>query len=263
MITVHQALFGDRHGAYSLLSSSCESQEVPRRLAPLTDLVDRPSNGVLTGAVTRGFFADGYYLLIKSFPDHSPNVRRGRVFSHALIVDEDAFYNIYDITRLMNYHLSKPDKKTASLQPIQVETNSYSEVNASITKRTACAINALIKHTEFGNTIAWINTEGYFEWISCIWPALPNPVKLKIRIGVAFNPQKIKANSLNLVYIPQNIKQNWTNYSFKLIEPLCESVLTSQVANLLSGNIEQASNLHSMLQDFIPEIKDIGDLICV
>ncbi|MEY8214149.1 MAG: hypothetical protein RPR97_06640, partial [Colwellia sp.] len=83
---VHQALYGDKDGSYSLLDSSLDA-ETAKKICNVTDLLDRPSIGVLTEAIYRGFAFNDYYLFIKTFPDTDSGVRSGRVLSHVLVVN--------------------------------------------------------------------------------------------------------------------------------------------------------------------------------
>ncbi len=261
MIRVHQAIYGDFDGAYSLLRSSFPNQETPKRLGNPTDLIDRPPSGVLSKPIIRGFSKDKYFLLIKSFPDVSPDVRRGRVFSHVLIIEDKDFLKVQDITVLLQHHLATPDKEV-ELQLITINNHSTIPVKKLIDKgRVAYAINGLLDHTDTENTIVWVGEDGYYDWISHVWPNLPNPVKTNIKIGVAFDPQKVNSNLLNLLYVPLEVKANWLKSNIKLVELQDEEYLISQAANLLAGNNEKAQELQTLITEFELKIKEIDDLV--
>lgn len=262
MIQIHQAIYGEggRNKGYSLLNSSFPQSDIPTRLGNSTDLIDRPPDTILIKPIIRGFMRDGYFLLIKSFPDLSIEVRRGRIFSHVLIIEEKDFLKLKDITTLLQYHIEAIEKK-AKLSPIQIQQgDSTLQDNQEISAQMACAFNALIKHVDYQNTIAWVEEKGYFDWISRLWPFLPTSVKLNALLGVAFNPQKINSDLLNLVYIPSELKGNWANTDFKLIEPSCDETLNSQSANLLAGNQEHSKGLKDLLNDFSLKIEEVDDL---
>lgn len=259
MIRIHQAIYGDLNGGYSLLNSSFSKTEIPIRLGNSTDPIDRPPDTILTSPIIRGFKRDDYFLLVKSFPDQSLKVRRGRVFSHALFIEKKDFLKIQDITTLMPYFLDNIDKE-ANLNLLKISSNNITAHKHSVSGQIACAINALVEHVEYDHTIVWIGEDGYFEWISQLWPALPNAVKLNIRLGTAFDPKKVNTDYLNLKYVPFEFKMNWSNTNFKLIEPACDEAINSQTANLLTGNEKNSQELQELLQEFSLVIEEIDDL---
>jgi hypothetical protein len=259
MIEVHQALFGDDSGAYSLLTSSFSDSAVPLRFANSTDLIDRPPDGVLAEPVIRGFWKEKCFMLIKSFPDTSSGVRKGRVFSHALIIQEKDLLRIQDITGLFKYHLGFIDK-SLNLEPIHFKnTGKYNEILKD-DKRIFYAINSLIEHNENYNTIAWVGTNGYQNWISRIWAFIPQDIKKSIRIGAAFDPQRVDKNLLNLIYIPDSIKPNWANNNFKIVDLSDADSLRTQTGHYLAGHSDKSRELSELLSNFSIIPKDIDDI---
>ncbi len=259
MIQIHQAIYGDKNGGYALLNSSFSKTNTPEKLGNSTDLTDRPPDTVLKKPAISGFLRVGFFILVKSFPDLSAG-RRGRLFSHALIMKEKDYLKLKDITVLIPYFLGHIDKEIA-LKPIGIQPNT---INPQFKKhqpsQLPCAVNALIKHHDFDNTIAWLGEEDYFEWLSRIWHLIPDALKLKLRIGVAFDPQKIKMELLNLVFVPQELRINWVNTNFKLIESNCVELIESQGAHLLAGDDLQAKDLQNLLNDFEFTIEEFDDL---
>ena len=103
MTKVHQAIYGDKNGAYALLKTSLTDIELAKRICNATDLLDRPSSGYLAQSVFRGFALNDIYIFIKSFPDDDPSVRKGRVLSHVLIVEKNGLNEINDLEELYSY----------------------------------------------------------------------------------------------------------------------------------------------------------------
>ena len=97
MIRIEQAIYGEQDG-HNLLKSSFENSNIPKRLSGFTDLVDRPPTRVLSKPIIRGFYEEEHFLLIKSFPDLSEEVRTGRIFSHALILKKEEYLKLFDIS---------------------------------------------------------------------------------------------------------------------------------------------------------------------
>ncbi|WP_417361101.1 hypothetical protein [Galbibacter sp.] len=259
MIEIHQVICGDDNGSYSLLKSSYTDATTPIRFASSTDLIDRPPNGELENPIIRGFWKDNHFILIKTFPDTSKGVRKGRVFSHALIIKEKDLLLIKDITQILKHHLTSIDKSIA-LNPINFKNNDGDDISKKEDNRMSYAINNVIEHHSSNNTIVWIGKEGYLNWISNIWPAIPKEIKKSIKIGAAFDPQKIDKNLLNLVYIPDSIKPNWTNTDFKLIDYNDSASLKTQTAHYLAGYTFKAKELSQLLSDFSIVPKDIDDI---
>ncbi|KAA3638072.1 MAG: hypothetical protein DWQ02_05655, partial [Bacteroidetes bacterium] len=221
--------------------------------------MDRPPGTTLSEPIIRGFCKNGYYLLIKSFPDHSPGVRKGRIFSHVLIIEKEDYLKIQDITQLVPLLFDKIDK-TAKLKPIDLQPQNRSASQGTVSGQIAGAINGMVNHLDFDNTIIWIGEEGYFDWISHIWPNLPDTVKVKTRIGGAFDPKKIDATFLNLKFIPARFEMNWLRTRFKLIGSNCNENMDSQTANILAGNRESSAALQSLIKEFSLEVPEIDDL---
>lgn len=256
MILINQAIYGEKSG-HNLLNSSFENVNIPKRLSGFTDLVDRPPTRILSQPLVRGIFEDDYFLLIKSFPDLSPGVRSGRVFSHALIIEKEQYLKILDITELLKYHL--PDiNKNAQLNSISHE-NIISTNKPSSNGIIAAAINATANHLEYENTILWASDKGYFEWISQLWPNIPDKVKMNIRIGGAFDPKFVNHEKLNLLYIPSSLKFNWSKQEYKIVDELTQENLNSQTANLLAGNQSKSVGLRNMIDSYRPSINRIED----
>lgn len=256
MILINQAIYGEKNG-HNLLKSSFQDANIPKRLSGFTDLVDRPPTRILSQPLIRGIFEDDYFLLIKSFPDLSVDVRPGRVFSHALIIEKEQYLQIHDITELLKYHL--PDiNKNAQLNPISHE-NLISTNKPALNGTIAGGINAVANHIEYENTILWTSEKGYYDWISLIWPNLPNKVRLNIRIGGAFDPKFVNHEKLNLLYIPSSLKFNWSKQEYKVVDEHTQENLNSQTANLLAGNHSKSVGLRDMIDSYSPSINRIED----
>lgn len=172
MMIVHQAIYGDKLGSYALLKTSLTDTELAKRICNVTDLLDRPSNGHLTQPVFRSFTFNDSYIFIKSFPDIEPGVRSGRVLSHTLIVDKCDLHQLNDLGKLFSHFLSKPDKDP-ELNPIEIDDgNSVLAQIVHPTSREAAAINGLLDHSSYSNTLVWVGEETYLPLITQIWSRL-------------------------------------------------------------------------------------------
>ncbi len=189
MMIVHQAIYGDKSGSYALLKTSLANTELAKRICNVTDLLDRPSNGYLTQPVFRGFAVNDSYIFIKSFPDNDPSVRKGRVLSHTLIVDQNNLNALNDLNDLFSHFLSDPDKDP-ELKPIVLDGNLAPTQIADRTSREAAAINGLLYHSSYNNTLVWIGEEGYLSLIKQIWGQIEGKDLMKIYESLTANPRK-------------------------------------------------------------------------
>lgn len=258
MIVIHQAIYGEVQGktfGHDLFAASDEKSELFRRVSGYTDLADRPEGGVLSGPVVRGIFAEDHFLLIKTFPDRSPGLRSGRVFSHALFIPKADLYRVRILSNLFQYHLPGIQKE-AKMHPLEYHSQEAMVKTGAVDGREAAATNALLQNQPF----VWLGEEDYWQWMARIWPQLPLGVKQTLKIGAAFGPSYAKKEYLNLLYIPEDAKTLWRRHSFRLIDFGETETLQSAAAHWLMGNTKEATPFQDLIDDFAPKIESIEKL---
>ncbi|GAB3786492.1 hypothetical protein GCM10028818_49990 [Spirosoma horti] len=258
MIVIHQAIYGEVQGktsGHDLLAASDGKNELFRRVSGYTDLADRPEGGVLSGPVVRGFFAEDHFLLIKTFPDKSPGLRSGRVFSHALFIPKADLHRVHNLSDLFQYHLPSI-KKEAEMHLLEYHLQEAVATTGDVDGREVTATNALLQNHPF----VWLGEEGYWQWIARIWPQLPLEVKQKLKIGVAFGPSYAKNGYLNLLYIPEAAKTLWGRHSIRIIDSRETETPQSAAAHWLMGNTKEAAPFQFLIDDFAPKIESIEKL---
>jgi hypothetical protein len=258
MIVIHQAIYGEVQGktsGHDLLAASEEKNELFRRVSGYTDLADRPAGGILSSPVVRGLFAEDHFLLIKTFPDKSPGLRSGRVFSHALFIPKADLHRVRNLSNLFQYHL--PDiQKEAKMHPLEYFSPEAMTVTGAVEGREAVATNALMENQPF----VWLGEEGFWEWVARIWPKLPAKVKHMLKIGAAFGPSYVNKEYLSLLYIPEDAKTLWERHSFRVLGVNESQTLRSSAANWLVGDAKKATPFETLLNDFAPIIDSIETL---
>ena len=258
MIIIHQAIYGEVLGktsGHDILASSDEKNELFRRVSGQTDLADRPEGGVLSSPIIRGFFAEDHFLLVKIFPDKSPGLRSGRVFSHALFIPKADLHLVHKLGNLFQYHLSSIQKE-AKMPPLEYHSLEAMVPTGAVNGREATATIALLKNEPF----VWLGEKGYWEWVARIWPQLPAKVKHMLKIGVAFSPTYAKKEYLNLLQIPNDTKTLWEKHKFRIINSEKTEPLQSTAAHWLLGNAEKAAPFQTLLDDLAPKIDFIETL---
>ena len=255
---IHQAIYGEVQGktsGHDLLVASGEKNELFRRVSGYTDLADRPEGGVLSGPVIRGFFAEDHFLLIKTFPDKSPGLRSGRVFSHVLFIQESDLHLIHNLSNLFQYLL--PDiQKEAKMHSLEYRSQEAITIMGEVDGREAAATNALVEKQPF----VWSGEDGYWEWLARIWPKLPVKERYALKIGAAFGPSYVKKENLNLLYVPEGAKTLWVRHSFRVVDTDESQILESSTANWLAGVAKKAASLEVLLDDFGVTIDSIETL---
>lgn len=258
MIVIHQAIYGEVLGktsGHDLLAASDEKSELFRRVSGYTDLADRPDGGILSGPVVRGFFAEDHFLLIKTFPDKSPELRSGRVFSHALFIPKADLHRVCNLSSVFQYHLPGI-QKDAKMNTLEHESPETVKTKGAVDGREAAATNFLLKNEPF----VWLGEEGYWEWVARIWPNLPIGVKKMLKIGAAFSPSYINNENLNLLYIPEDSKTLWERHSFRVLGKGESQTVQSSAAYWLAGDTKKAAPFEILLNDFAPTIDSMEKL---
>lgn len=258
MTIIHQAIYGEVQGktsGHDLLAASDEKNELFRRVSGYTDLADRPEGGVLSSSVVRGLFAEEQFLLIKTFPDKSPGLRSGRVFSHALFIPEAGLDEILDLSHLFQYHLPGIQKE-AKMRPLEYSSQENRVKMGAVNGREAAATNALLEN----QPVVWLGEEGYWGWLARVWLKLPAKVKQTLKIGAAFGPSYVKKEYLSLLYIPVDAKTLWERHTFRVINTDESQVLQSSAANWLVRNAKKSAPFEILLDDFSPKIDSIETL---
>lgn len=258
MIIIHQAIYGEVSGktsGHNLLAASDEKNELFRRVSGYTDLADRPDGGILSSSVVRGFLVENHFLLIKTFPDQSPGLRSGRVFSHALFIPKADLHRVHDLNNLFQYHL--PDiQKEAKMLPLEYNSQEVMATTGAVNGREAAATNALMQN----QPSVWLGEEGYWEWVARIWPQIPSGGKQTLKIGAAFSPAYAKNDYLDLLYIPEDAKTLWERHSFRVIDLEETETLQSAAAHWLIRNSKEAVSFQLLIDDFVPKIDSIEAL---
>jgi len=259
MMIVHQAIYGDKSGAYALLKTSLTDTERAKRICNVTDLLDRPSSGHLTQSVFRGFAFFGFYLFIRTFPDNDPAVRSGRVLSHTLIVDQSDLYKLNDLSPLFSHFISAPEKDP-NLSAIVIDNGKAGPAQiVNVKSREAAAINGLLHLSSSNNTIVWIGYEGYPSFVANVWSQLEGSLRARLKLGVGFSPHKVDVQNHNILYVMEDYANKWEAGGACVIGKEELGTLSSMSSFLLAGNKEKSKPLQEMIRAFeiVPtEIED-------
>jgi len=247
---VHQAIYGDKFGSYALLKTSLTDIELAKRICNVTDLIDRPSSDQLTQPVFRGFAFNDSYIFIKTFPDNDPLVRKGRVLSHTLIVEQDGLNQLNDLEKLFSHFLSEPNKDLELHQILFDDMNSVPAQIVNPTSREATAINGLLDLSDYKNTLVWIGEEGYLSFITHVWSQLKGNLRATVKLGIGFSPQKVDTQHLSILYVHEEYANKWQTGNYCIVDKTDTGTLESIASFLLAGNRDKAKPLNDLIDTF-------------
>lgn len=254
---IHQAIYGEKSG-HALLHGTSDNALL-KRISGSTDLIDRPDGGILNAPVIRGFFTEDHFLLIKYFPETSKTARRGRVFSHVLIIEEKDLQTLDNICDLFQFHMDEINKEV-DLSSIEFESLAIKS-NSNPSHKELIATNSVIQGQDDG-TIVWVGDKGYWDWIAKIWSKIPLTTKKNIQIGWAFNPRKIKENKLSMVYIPEEAQTAWSREStFQVINNVSNEGQNHDLVDWFLTKEDSSEILDKLMSDFEPTLDSISELV--
>lgn len=236
-IIIHQSQCGENDKkAWNLLKTTMSDIPIAKAIAYKTDLQDQAA-GVVWKPTVRGFVQDNFFLLMKTFPDKSPDVRPGRVFSHVLIISKKDIDSIVDIGSLFKFLPDEIDK-SISLEPIKYNSNELSEIiyPAGFQERFNKVIHGFNKGDEYKNTIIWVGEEYFEQAVSKYWKILSSTEKENLHFGIYFNVAAIPEKKLNFITIPENIETKFINHGFCLIRKNDTYTLTGISEQFLAGD---------------------------
>lgn len=236
-IIIHQSLCGENSKkAWDLLQTTMSDVSIARSIAFKTDLQDQ-AGGVAWQPTIRGFMEEDYFLLIKTYPDKSPDVRTGRAFSHVLLIPKDDIDSITDIGSLFKYLPDEIDK-SIPLEPINVNPKEASGISLpkGFQERFNKAIHGYRKSNEHKNTIIWVGGQNFEQAVFRLWQILSSKEKKNVNFGIYFNVVAIPEGKLNFITTPENIESKFINRGFCLIRTNDTHTLTDISEQFLAGH---------------------------
>ena len=250
-IIIHQAICGEQNKAWDLLRTTLPDNATAKKIAFKTDLQDSPPSGVTWLPVVRGFLFNEYYLLIKTYPDTSQDVRNGRVFSHCLIIAKDDLAKISDLSELFSLFKNEIDK-SISLEPITVKSQSEKQITISETVKSRFnkAVQGFLGLAKNDNTIIWVGQENYENVVSRFWQLLSTGQKEIFNFGICFNTAELPKEKINFVAIPESIEAKFDNKGYCIIRKSDSIILTEFSEQFLAGEDNATTRLKAFTQAF-------------
>ncbi|MBS4033522.1 MAG: hypothetical protein KGZ85_03570 [Ignavibacterium sp.] len=261
-IIIHQAICGEQNKAWELINTTLEDIPLAKKIAFQVDLQDSPPSGLQWLPVLRGFSFGNHFLLIKTYPDNSPEVRNGRVFSHCLIIDKSDLSIISDVSHLLTF-FSPEMNKAIQLAPITLTTAEQNivELKDNLQKRFNKVIQFFLRFSEGVETIIWIGQKNYEIAVSKLWQMLSPQQRENFYFGINFNPAEVAKNKLVFVTIPENLESKFTTKGFTTICKEDSIELTDFADQYLAREenaIRRIESFISSIEAVRPNQKDIS-----
>ncbi|RZK00772.1 MAG: hypothetical protein EOO46_20905, partial [Flavobacterium sp.] len=255
-VQVYQALCGENpKKAYDLLKTNFPDKDVARNLAFKTGLQDNVQ-GTKWDPEIRGFFEGNYFLLMKTFPDRSSDVRPGRVFSHTLILPADQICECMSLNAFFSILPQEMDKNSV-LDNISVDCSVSNETptDTDFKGRFNKVIHGLVNHQKYKNTIIWLGQKDMSNATNELWKLLAPSERKTFNFGIYFDAENISSDKLNLITVPESIHSKFLSKEFLLINKNENYIPSGLAEEILAGN----TNAKNRLEIFRKEL-DLSDL---
>lgn len=263
-ITIHQAICGEQNKAWELLRTTLDDNSLAKKIAFQTDLQDSPPSGLQWLPILRGFLFGEYYLIIKTYPDNSPDVRNGRVFSHCLIIDKADLKNISDLSPLLSIFKTEIDK-TTQFEPIILNPNQQEKVilKDALQLRFNKVIQSFIKFTNNSEPIVWVGQKHFEIAVSKLWQLLSATQKENFNFGINFNPNDITKDKLSFLAIPDNTENKYGSKGVAIIRKEDSAELKEFSEQFVAGEQNAISRIGTFVEAIeapSPSTKEISTI---
>lgn len=216
-VIIHQSICGEVNKAWGLIKTTLSDVNIAKSIAFRTDLQDQTS-GINWEHAIRGFSEGDFFLIMKTFEDTSPDVRRGRKFSHVLMIPKKEIVRIDNIEQIISL-LPQEINKSTDLKPISIEMSSCDVVSIPDTIRGKFnkLIHGYININSYKNTLIWIGQEGFDTAVIELWKRLTVIERQNFQFGIAFNNDHKGTNHISLIAVPESVRSKFIRSGFFII----------------------------------------------
>lgn len=250
-IIIHQSICGEVNKAWGLIKTTLPDLSIAKSLAFRTDLQDQTS-GINWDPAIRGFSEGEFFLIMKTFEDISPEVRRGRKFSHVLIISTKEIIGIDRIELIISL-LPKEINKNSVLNPIllEISPNNADNILGGIQGRFNKLINGYINIKNHKNTLIWVGQESFDIAVIELWKRLTTAERQNFQFGIAFNNNYKGSNDISLIAVPESVQSKFVKSDFFIIGKNDNHKPAELIEQLLIGNesvIQRVSNFEKTIE---------------
>lgn len=235
-VIIHQSICGEVNKAWGLIKTTLPDVSIAKSIAFRTDLQDQTS-GIHWEPAIRGFLEGDFFLIMKTFEDTSPDVRRGRKFSHVLMIPKKEIVRIDNIKQIISLLPQEINKKT-DLEPISIEISSSNALSIpdAIRGKFNKLINGYLNIKTYKNTLIWIGQEGFDTSVIELWKRLTVIERQNFHFGIAFNNDHKEADNISLIAVPESVQSKFVKSDFFIIRKHDNHEPTELIEQLLIGD---------------------------
>jgi hypothetical protein len=250
-VIIHQSICGEVNKAWGLIKTTLPDVNIAKSIAFRTDLQDQTS-GINWEPAIRGFSEGDFFMIMKTFEDTSPDVRRGRKFSHVLMIPKKEIVGIDNIEQIISL-LPQEINKSTNLEPISIEMSSSDAVSIAdaIRGKFNKLINGYININSYKNTLIWIGQEGFDTAVIELWKRLTVLERQNFQFSIAFNNDHKGTNYISLIAVPESVQSKFVKSDFFIIGKNDNHEATELIEQLLIGDAsvqERISNFEKTIE---------------
>lgn len=260
-VIIHQSICGEVNKAWGLIKTTLPDVNIAKSIAFRTDLQDQTS-GINWEPAIRGFSEGHFFLIMKTFEDASRDVRRGRKFSHVLMIPKKEIVGIDNIEQIISL-LPKEINKSTDLEPILIEMSSSDVVSIpdAIRGKFNKLIHGYININSYKNMLIWIGQEGFDTAVIELWKRLTAIDRQNFQFGIAFNNDNKVTNFISLIAVPESVQSKFVRSDFFVIGKNDNHEPTELIEQLLIGDLsvqQRISNFEKTIESKALSREDIA-----
>ncbi|HNP68903.1 MAG TPA: effector-associated domain EAD1-containing protein [Aequorivita sp.] len=236
-VIIHQSICGEVNKAWGLIKTTLlEDVNIAKSIAFRTDLQDQTS-GINWNPAIRGFSEGDYFLIMKTFEDTTPDVRRGRKFSHVLMIPKKEIIRIDNIEPIISL-LPQEINKNILLEPISMEISlsNMTSIPDVVKGKFNKLINGYINLKNHNNTLIWVGQDDFSVAVVELWKRLTVSERQSFQFGIAFNNDHKGSNHINLIAVPESVQSKFVRSDFFIIGKNDNHEPTELIEQLLIGD---------------------------
>gem|GEM_PF-751979 len=217
-IVIHQSICGEVNKAWGLIRTTLQDNNIAKNIAFRTDLQDQ-TGGVTWLPAIRGFSEGDNFRIMKTFEDSSAEVRRGRKFSHVLIVKKKAIVNLSNIEQIIKL-LPEVILKDIELEPIQLDYDSQASskvLSQTMQGRFNKLINGYLNAKSYKNTLIWIGQDYFSLAVIEFWKRLTEQERNSFQFGISFNNDRKELEGISLIAVPESVQSKFLKSEFFIV----------------------------------------------
>lgn len=216
-VEIHQAICGEVNRAWGLIKTTMPDAKLAKNIAFRSDLQDQTSGITWTPAI-RGFVEENYFVIMKTFEDTSDNVRRGRKFSHVLIIPLTQIVHLSSLEPFFELLYNHIDK-VSPIHTISLDILEDGEIDSSNehSGRIAKLLNGYVNIQDYENNLIWIGQDDFKTAVNELWQRLTLAEKQYFQFGIVFNNDLSKRDGVNLFAAPDTIYSKFIKSEFFIV----------------------------------------------